>query len=80
MILLKPNEHDDWINKRNSKFEEFIPMESEQKFVSKTNSFFNVYSLGINSNRDVWVYNLSKDTLSKNMKNMFLFIILKSMS
>ena len=45
MTQIKPNEHDDWINKRDSKFEEFIPMEPEQKFTDKTNSFFNVYSL-----------------------------------
>ena len=27
MSMLKPNEHGDWINKRNSRFDEFIPME-----------------------------------------------------
>jgi len=39
MNQLKPNEHGDWINKRNLKFDKFIPLESEMKFDNKTQSF-----------------------------------------
>jgi len=66
--ILTPNEHNDWINKRNSKFDEFIPLEPEQKFVNKTNSFFLAQSLGTATNRDAWVYNFSEKELRKNIK------------
>jgi len=68
MTKIKPNEHNDWINKRNSKFDEFIPLEPEQKFVNKSNSFFIAQSLGTASNRDAWVYNFSEKELRKNIK------------
>jgi len=67
MIHVKPNKHGDWINKRNSKFDEFIPLEPEQKFVNKTNSFFVAQSLGTATNRDAWVYNFSEKELKINI-------------
>ena len=33
---LEPNEHNDWINHRNDKFGDFIPLEPEKKFDAKT--------------------------------------------
>lgn len=67
---LKPNEHGDWINKRNDVFDTFIPIEPEKKFKPNTQSFFNTYSLGLNTNRDAWVYNFSKTGILKNMHNL----------
>jgi predicted helicase len=73
MVRIKPNEHGDWINKRNSKFEEFIPLEPEQKFDSKAQSFFFTYAIGVSTNRDAWVYNFSEATLKNSMKKMINF-------
>jgi len=59
---LKPNEHGDWINKRNSAFEEFIPIGDKSK--DSEDSFFNpVYSRGLASARDAYCYNSSKSKL-----------------
>ena len=33
---LTPNEHNDWINHRNDKFGEFIPLAPEKKFDTRT--------------------------------------------
>ena len=33
MSKIKPNEHGDWINKRNSKFDEFIPLEPHGEII-----------------------------------------------
>jgi predicted helicase len=66
--LLVPNEKGDWINKRNSKFEDFIPIEPENKFLINSNSFFIAQSLGTATNRDNWVYNYSLFVLQKNIK------------
>jgi len=63
-----PNEHGDWLNHRTDAFSEFIPITPDKKFNLRSQSFFVVHSLGINSNRDAWVYNYSKSLLVKNMK------------
>jgi predicted helicase len=70
MIRLEPNEHGDWISQRNSVFGEFIPLEPEQKFDVISHSFFTVYSLGIATNKDAWLYNFSSNNLEKNIKKM----------
>jgi predicted helicase len=73
MIRIKPNEHGDWINKRNSKFDEFIPLEPLKKFDNKAQSFFSTYAIGVSTNRDAWVYNFSEKSLKINMKKMIGF-------
>jgi predicted helicase len=73
MSRIKPNEHGDWVNKRNSRFDEFIPLEPIKKFDNKTQSFFSTYAIGIATNRDAWVYNFSEDSLKSNIKKMICF-------
>jgi predicted helicase len=70
---LTPNEHGDWIAQRNDAFGNFIPLEPEKKFDTKTKSFFNTYAIGIATNRDTWVYNFSKQGLADNMRRMIDF-------
>lgn len=70
---LRPNEHGDWLSMRNSAFEEFIPLAPEKKFEAKAKSFFVVNSLGLNSNRDAWVYGSSKESVSTKMAQMVSF-------
>ncbi|MCA6433000.1 MAG: DEAD/DEAH box helicase, partial [Cytophagales bacterium] len=70
---LQPNEHGDWLSVRNSSFEEYIPIAPEKKFDLKSKSFFILNSLGLNSNRDAWVYNSSKQSVLLNMKRMVDF-------
>ena len=41
--LLEPNQHGDWINKRNDFYSTLIPMAPEKKFDVKSQSFFNTY-------------------------------------
>jgi predicted helicase len=68
--VLKPNEHGDWISLRNDIFGTYITTDPQNKFDLKSNSYFVVNSLGLNSNRDAWVYNSLKNTVKSNMKNM----------
>ncbi|MCL1815866.1 MAG: DEAD/DEAH box helicase family protein [Treponema sp.] len=71
--ILTPNDHGDWINKRNSKYAEFIQIEPIKKFDRQTQSFFSTYAIGAATNRDVWVYNFSKNLLKNNMNKMINF-------
>ncbi|NAY91715.1 DEAD/DEAH box helicase family protein [Muricauda sp. JGD-17] len=64
---LSPNIHGDWLNKRNELFETFIPL-GDKKGDEEYKSFFTpFYSNGVKTNRDAWVYNFDKQTLTKNM-------------
>lgn len=65
---LKPNEHGDWLNQRNDLFTTFIPIEPSKKYDLTSESFFIAQSLGTATNRDSWVYNFSKNELSKNIR------------
>lgn len=68
--ILTPNEHNDWLNKRNEVFEEFIAIDPEKKFDDMSKSFFTSYSLGVATNRDSWVYNSSSLLLKNNLTNL----------
>ena len=70
---LSPNEHNDWINHRNDKFGEFIPLAPDKKFDAKTKAVFTTYSLGVSTNRDSWVYNYSRCKVEKQMSEMIAF-------
>lgn len=65
---LMPNEHGDWINQRNPEFENFIQL--GDKVDKSPTVIFSVYSCGIQSNRDAWVYNFSKNNVLSNMNRM----------
>ena len=70
---LTPNEHNDWINHRNDKFSEFIPLAPEKKFDGKAKSVFTAYSLGVATNKDVYMYNSSKGKLHNIVQDMVDF-------
>lgn len=58
---IAPNEHGDWIGKRDESFERFIPL-GEKKDKEKT-AIFDTYSRGISTGRDLYCYNFSKTNL-----------------
>ena len=70
---LLPNEHGDWISMRNDAFDNYIPLEPENMFNLKSQSFFNTYAIGVATNRDAWVCNFSKTKIVENMKRMISF-------
>lgn len=72
-VNLQPNEHGDWLSKRSEGFANFIPLEPSKKFQLNSESVFVLNSLGVNSNRDAWVYNSSKKVVLGNMKRMVDF-------
>ena len=65
-IEIFPNEKNDWINQRSSKFDTFIPL-IDRKNKDNFKTFFNIFSNGVVTNRDAWVYSFSKTELEKNM-------------
>ena len=66
--IIAPDKHHDWLGQRSDEFERYTVMGSKEIKSRENNIMFNLYSNGLKTHRDVWVYNSSKDVLSKNMK------------
>ena len=72
--LITPNQDYDWINQRDYSYMKFMPIADKSckfKPLKKGEmNIFEVFSMGLVSNRDAWVYNFSKENLEKNMRFM----------
>lgn len=66
--VITPDKNNDWLNKRNDEFENFIPLGEKKDKIIKC--IFKKYSSGILTSRDCWVYNYNKSCLSKNISSM----------
>lgn len=66
--IITPNEHGDWLSQRNDAFNTFIALEPDKKFNEKSKSFFILNSRGLETSRDIWCYNYSKNKLQNNIK------------
>ncbi len=67
---LKPDKNNVWLTSgMDEYFENLLPMGSKEgKAGTSKNLIFKIFSLGLNSNRDSWVYNFNKQQLEKNIK------------
>ena len=69
--IIKPNAHHDWIEQRSEVYTEFYPLgTTEAKAGKADNAIFQLYSLGLSTNRDAHVYNFSRDALAENAQRM----------
>lgn len=67
VMHIKPNEHGDWLNQRQEDFDKFLCIGEKPK---TQDTVFNVYSLGLASGRDAWVYNSSRTSVAANIRRM----------
>ena len=66
-----PDEESDWLNQGDKKFNSFFELGNKAEKDAKT--IFSNYSRGIESGRDVWCYNFSKNGLFENFSNQMEF-------
>jgi len=68
-----PNNKYDWLEQRllDEEYNNFMLLGDKKNKKAKT--IFGVYSLGIQTNRDAWVYNFSKKSLQNNMEKTIEF-------
>ena len=71
--ILQPNAENDWIAQRNDAFGSFLPMGDKDDKKNNKTFFLPVYSRGIETARDAWVYNYSKNNVITNIKKMINF-------
>lgn len=60
-----PDQFGDWVNQRDPNFDNYLSLGDKRDKTALT--IFANYSLGLGTNRDVWVYNSSKTELIKNI-------------
>ncbi|MBB4077303.1 putative helicase, partial [Bartonella fuyuanensis] len=65
-IEITPNEKHDWIKQRVADFDQSIPMGDKSTPIDS--KIFEEVSLGVQSNRDAWVYNFSNDALDESIQ------------
>jgi predicted helicase len=70
-IEIEPDGHNDWIAQREGDFSEYLSMGDKKD--KSSDVLFKNYSLGLNSNRDAWVYNFSKTKLTANLESTIKF-------
>ncbi len=62
---INPDEHNDWLQQRDTSFENFIVIGEKQKPTAA--KLFDNFTLGVVTNRDAWCYNYSVVSLNKNI-------------
>ena len=67
---ITPNEQADWINQRQAGFEKFVPLGDIDAKGKEKETFFTLFSAGLKSNRDDWVYSFSESVVQSRMKQV----------
>ena len=71
---IKPDQRYTWLTEGlHAEFETFIPMGTKKAKATKGEAvdvIFQIYSNGVKTNRDAWVYNFNQNALTENMKGM----------
>ncbi len=68
-----PNGHGDWIDQRNDQFKEFVEIASSAKEQASEYRFFDIYSSGLATARDAFLYNSSSKILESVLKKSIDF-------
>lgn len=63
-----PNKKGDWINQRGDEFDALVPLAPEKKYDVEAQSVFISFSRGLETGRDAWIYNYSKNSLINTMQ------------
>jgi len=64
---LEPNEKNDWVNVRGEDYDNLLLLGDKSGGAEKV---FSMYSLGVVTARDAWIYSYSKSTLIDNVKRL----------
>ena len=68
---VKPNKHHEWIEQRSEAFQQFYPIGTKEAKVGKVDdAIFGLYSLGLATGRDPYIYNFSRDACIENARLM----------
>ena len=64
---ITPDKHHDWVRQRSNVFAQFYPMGSKEARAGLADrAIFGLYSTGVNTARDGYIYNFSRDACTDN--------------
>ena len=73
-VELSPDDKNNWLNQSNSDFGALLPLADRQtklaKAVSDEQAVFGIYSMGVVSNRDEWVYDFDSGNLGDKVRSL----------
>ena len=68
---IKPDRHHDWIGQRDEAFQDFYPLGSKATKAGKSDdSIFKLYSRGLATSRDAYLYNFSRTACEENARGV----------
>ena len=68
---ITPNKHHDWIGQRSEAFQQFYPMGSKDARTGRGDeTIFRLYSRGLATGKDTYIYNFSRDACAENARRM----------
>ncbi len=71
---IQPDVHHDWLDQRDPRYQMFFPLAvPQQKGLPTAQAAFSLFSNGLKTNRDTWVYGFDNRQLMKRMKRMTEF-------
>ncbi|MCR8669582.1 type ISP restriction/modification enzyme [Agrococcus sp. HG114] len=70
---VEPNDEGDWLGQRSPEFESYTPIGSKDPADKHRARFLELYSRGLATARDAWVYNYSAPALEANVRRMVEF-------
>ena len=66
-----PDRHHDWVRQRSEVFAQFYPIGTQEARAGRVdNAIFKLYSQGLRTGRDAYVYNFSRDVCAENARRM----------
>ena len=69
---IAPDAEGNWLNQSNTDFDGLLPLANRQTKLAKTvadeQAVFGLYSMGVVTNRDEWVYDLDTDHLGRKVR------------
>ena len=72
--MLQPDAHHDWLGQRDPSFQVFLPLAMrETKGQVGTEALCSLFSLGIATARDAWLYGYDRKTLEQRVEHMTVF-------
>ena len=68
---IEPDRHDDWIGQRDEAFETFYPVGTKEAKAGRADdAVFRLYSRGLATSRDAYLYNFSRDACAENARRV----------
>ena len=68
---ITPNAHYDWVDQRSDAFSEFYPLGTKEAKAGRADdAIFRLYSRGLATSRDAYLYNFSRDACADNAQRM----------